>query len=96
MIAGRHIAIALVQFYRVVFSPLKGIFFGTQSCCRYLPSCSCYAMEAFRAHGVLYGSFLTVRRLLRCQPWGGSGFDPVPGARIETETIARLKPEPHD
>ena len=46
--------------------------------CRFVPSCSTYALEALEAHGAVKGSFLTVRRLLRCHPWGGHGFDPVP------------------
>lgn len=49
--------------------------------CRFHPTCSLYAIEAYRTHGVLRGSYLTARRLLRCHPLGGSGFDPVPGAR---------------
>lgn len=78
MIAGRHIAIVLVRAYQLVLSPLKGAIFGTSSCCRYLPTCSCYAIEAFRVHGLLRGSFIATRRLLRCHPWGGCGHDPVP------------------
>ncbi|MBC8239643.1 MAG: membrane protein insertion efficiency factor YidD [Alphaproteobacteria bacterium] len=46
--------------------------------CRYLPSCSHYGLEALQLHGPVYGSWLTLRRLLRCQPWGGHGHDPVP------------------
>ena len=54
--------------------------------CRFVPSCSTYALEAVEAHGALAGSFLAMRRLLRCHPWGGHGFDPVPpppAARLE-------------
>ncbi|HEX7859763.1 MAG TPA: membrane protein insertion efficiency factor YidD [Verrucomicrobiae bacterium] len=78
MIAPRHIAIAFVRAYQLVLSPLKAMFFVTGSCCRYLPTCSCYAIEALRVHGLFRGSWLTARRLLRCHPWGGSGLDPVP------------------
>ena len=46
--------------------------------CRYAPSCSAYAIEALRRYGALHGGWLATRRLLRCHPWGGSGFDPVP------------------
>ena len=78
MISGRSIAIAIVRAYQLVLSPLKGLLFGAPSCCRFLPSCSCYAIESFRVHGFLRGSLLTARRLLRCHPWGGCGDDPVP------------------
>jgi putative membrane protein insertion efficiency factor len=78
MILGRYIAIAFVRVYQIVFSPLKGMLFGGGACCRYHPTCSCYAIEAFRVHGLLRGLILTAGRLLRCHPWGGSGFDPVP------------------
>lgn len=46
--------------------------------CRFQPSCSAYAIEAWTRYGALRGSALTARRLLRCHPWGGCGFDPVP------------------
>jgi putative membrane protein insertion efficiency factor len=46
--------------------------------CRFAPSCSAYAIEALERHGAFRGSWLTLKRLLRCHPWGGSGFDPVP------------------
>lgn len=52
--------------------------FGRPSPCRFVPSCSNYALDALEAHGAVRGSTLTVRRLLRCHPWGGHGWDPVP------------------
>jgi len=53
-------------------------FAGRVSPCRYVPSCSSYALEALEVHGVVKGSWLSVRRLGRCHPWGGHGWDPVP------------------
>ena len=46
--------------------------------CRYIPTCSNYAIEALEKHGTIRGSYLTIKRILRCNPWGGSGYDPVP------------------
>ena len=54
---------------------------GRPSPCRFVPSCSTYAIEALEAHGALRGSALAVRRLCRCHPWGGHGLDPVPGRK---------------
>ena len=64
--------IVLVRAYRVVLSPHIG------NCCRFEPSCSVYCIEALKTHGVLRGCWLTLRRLLRCRPFGPSGYDPVP------------------
>jgi len=58
--------------YRRVISPFL------PPSCRYLPTCSAYALEAIETHGALRGSLLATRRLCRCHPWGGHGFDPVP------------------
>ena len=51
---------------------------GRVSSCRYVPSCSSYALEALEVHGLVRGSWLSLRRLGRCHPWGGHGWDPVP------------------
>jgi putative membrane protein insertion efficiency factor len=64
--------ILLVKFYQYCISPLK------PPCCRFTPTCSQYALQALRKHGPLKGGWLTLRRILRCHPWGGSGYDPVP------------------
>lgn len=61
-----------VRAYRLVFSPWVG------HSCRFQPTCSAYAMEALERHGALRGAWLTVRRIARCHPWGGSGIDNVP------------------
>lgn len=61
-----------IIFYRGAISPLL------PKSCRFTPTCSQYALEALRRHGPFKGTALTVKRLLRCHPWGGSGYDPVP------------------
>ena len=52
--------------------------FSSHNSCRYIPTCSNYAKEAITIYGAGYGLFLTIKRILRCTPWGGSGYDPVP------------------
>lgn len=75
---GRKLLCALIRVYQWVLSPL---FPGN---CRYYPTCSSYALEAISTHGALRGLLLGAGRLLRCHPWGGSGFDPVPDRRSLT------------
>ena len=65
--------VVLIRFYQVCISPLKPA--GT---CRFTPTCSQYALEAFKRHGLFKGFYLSLKRILRCHPWGGSGYDPVP------------------
>jgi putative membrane protein insertion efficiency factor len=62
----------LIHGYRLVLSPWMGFH------CRFQPTCSAYALEALRRHGARRGGWLTIRRLSRCHPWGGSGIDEVP------------------
>jgi putative membrane protein insertion efficiency factor len=66
-----------VRAYRLVLSPWVG------HGCRFQPTCSAYALEALARHGGFKGAWLTARRIGRCHPWGGSGYDPVPGADPE-------------
>jgi len=73
----QHILLALLRFYRWAISPLLTALAGG-TICRFEPSCSQYAMEAVKNHGAFHGSWLTVKRLARCHPWGGCGHDPVP------------------
>ena len=70
----------LVRAYQLVVSPLLG------PRCRFYPSCSAYAVEALRVHGAVRGTWLAVRRLLRCHPWNPGGVDHVPPARADVRT----------
>lgn len=72
-----RLAVGLIRAYQLVLSP----FFGSN--CRFLPSCSEYGVEALCRHGLAEGTRLMARRLGRCHPWGGRGYDPVP---VERET----------
>ena len=87
----KYVLISLLKLYRLVISPLYG------NVCRYYPSCSAYALRAVEVHGAVRGSWLTVRRLLRCHPWAPGGYDPVPGTpefdeemREQTQRTGRM------
>ena len=73
----RNVLILLLMAYRKVVSPLYG------QVCRFFPSCSAYALEAITVHGTVKGSWLAVRRLLRCHPWNSGGVDHVPAGHRE-------------
>ena len=66
--------LALVWLYRIAISPWLG------ANRRYEPTCSEYALQALREHGAFQGTWLTAKRIGRCHPWGGQGYDPVPGS----------------
>ena len=68
----KRLAMLLIKFYRRFISPLK------PPCCRFYPTCSEYALEAFEKRGFFVGLILTVWRVLRCNPFGKGGYDPVP------------------
>jgi putative membrane protein insertion efficiency factor len=68
----RFLAIAVIKFYQYFISPLLG------NRCRFYPSCSQYAIEAITLHGAIKGSYLTLKRLLKCHPFHEGGVDPVP------------------
>lgn len=68
----RHLFILLVRIYQIAISPLLG------SNCRFTPTCSAYSIEALQRHGAWRGGWLAIRRISRCHPWGGDGYDPVP------------------
>jgi putative membrane protein insertion efficiency factor len=68
----RQVIIYCIKFYKNAISPYLPV------ACRFQPTCSQYMIEAIKIHGVCKGIYLGVRRILRCHPWGGSGYDPVP------------------
>jgi putative membrane protein insertion efficiency factor len=68
----RHLFILFVRIYQIAISPLLG------SNCRFTPTCSAYSIEALQKHGAWRGGWLAIRRISRCHPWGGDGYDPVP------------------
>ena len=68
----RHIFLLPVYFYKTCISPF------TPPSCRYTPTCSQYMVEAVTKYGIFRGGWLGIKRILRCNPWGGSGYDPVP------------------
>jgi putative membrane protein insertion efficiency factor len=86
----KHLLIAFVKLWRKVVSPIYG------DVCRYYPSCSAYGLEALQLHGAIKGSYLAVRRILRCNPWSTGGVDPVPGSALEAEIAAEQAAEFND
>jgi putative membrane protein insertion efficiency factor len=76
----------VVRLYQILISP------ALPPRCRFLPTCSNYAIEALGRHGAARGLWLAMRRLVRCHPWGGSGYDPVP---ISSAPHACLRRHPH-
>lgn len=62
----------LIRFYQIAISPF------TPATCRFQPTCSHYSIEALQKHGLIYGGWLALKRILSCHPWGKSGYDPVP------------------
>lgn len=71
--------LGLVWIYRILVSPLLG------ANCRYQPTCAVYAEQALRRHGAFKGGWLVLKRIGRCHPWGGSGYDPVPEMDKDTD-----------
>lgn len=69
---AQSVLIFPIRCYQIFISPL------TPASCRYTPTCSEYAVQAIKKYGVFKGSYLAIKRILRCNPWGGSGYDPIP------------------
>ena len=82
----KYVMMALVRLYQKFISPLK------PSCCRFTPTCSAYALEAFEKRGFFVGFGLTVSRLIRCNPFGKTGYDPVPEKKVRAPKVPRYKP----
>ena len=69
----------LLRGYQLIISPLLG------SNCRFMPTCSEYAMESLRSYGLIKGFYLTIKRIGKCHPWGGHGYDPIPTKKVENK-----------
>lgn len=74
--------LAIIKVYRLVISPWLPF------ACRYQPTCSEYSKEAFERYGVIKGLYLTMRRVTRCHPWGGSGYNPVPLVMSDSKNVS--------
>jgi len=81
--AAQHILILGLRLYQWLVSPVLRVVLGPLARCRFDPSCSAYAIEAVRGHGAFAGSWLALKRIGRCQPWGSCGHDPVPEKKFE-------------
>ncbi|MQX35413.1 membrane protein insertion efficiency factor YidD [Roseospira navarrensis] len=88
MALPRQVLRGLIRLYQLFISPLIG------PSCRFSPTCSNYAMEALARHGVFAGGWLAARRILRCHPWGGMGYDPVPETWPRSTPSHGLPPRP--
>jgi putative membrane protein insertion efficiency factor len=73
--------VGMVMIYKVVISPAIHMLAGPGAGCRFIPTCSEYAIEALKVHGPFRGTWLAIKRILRCHPMGGCGYDPVPPPR---------------
>ena len=87
----KFLCIWLIRFYRKILSPLKG-----NPTCRFTPTCSAYALEAFQKRGFFVGFYLTVRRILRCNPFVSGGEDPVPEKRRRRVKGVDISPKTND
>lgn len=79
----------LIRCYQIAISPLLG------PRCRYIPTCSQYAIEALQTHGVVKGVWLSTKRICRCHPWGGSGYDPVPRKALRFISFHQIDSQMH-
>lgn len=79
--------LGIIKLYQLFISPLLG------PNCRFQPTCSAYAVEAIRTHGALRGGYLSIRRILKCHPWGGFGYDPVPQSARDSAEVSAHGPD---
>src|SRR5215216_3031488 len=79
-----------IRVYQYTLSPLLRVLCGSASGCRFTPTCSAYFLEAVEMHGVVHGSWLGLKRLSRCHPWGGLGHDPVPPMTNHASSIEHI------
>lgn len=86
----KHLAILFIRGYQGILAPLKRLLTGGRGTCRYSPTCSHYAIDALQLHGFCKGTLLGALRILRCQPWGGFGLDPVP-SRVLWRQMLRFR-----
>lgn len=99
LVAG--FAVFLIRGYQRVLSPLKRVWLGPGAGCRFVPTCSEYALQCFKLQPAHRAAWLSARRIARCHPWGGSGYDPPPGSEAAfpdaidaaEESDARPKPK---
>jgi hypothetical protein len=77
----KSVLLGLIKLYQW-FSPMLHALCGPGFGCRFTPTCSRYCEEAIQVHGTWYGGWLGMRRVCRCHPWGGSGYDPVPAGPV--------------
>jgi putative membrane protein insertion efficiency factor len=83
----KYLIIGFLKFWRLVVSPLYG------DVCKFYPTCSAYALDAVQANGAIRGTWLTLRRIVRCHPWSLGGYDPAPGTAAAAEYARELELE---
>ena len=90
----QQILILFVRLYRLTLSPLIAFLAGPAGACRFEPTCSQYAIEALKTHGVIAGGWLATKRICRCHPGGACGDDPVPPLKSKVQGLKSNAPRP--